>query len=164
MLGGPRYGGYGEPRESTFTLDEAFLFAEENVHSQKEEPAYLKQAKCLEKQLATEDTLIESLLGLLIKMSESSTHQVQNASGAQHHLENANASELLLLLSNVSDLKSNNQHLNRNKLSNAVAMLLKMEFEKNSKFKDLILDNELVEEQKQEQPAAQDAKGEVLEM
>lgn len=55
-----------EERDDKFTLDEAFLFVEENIHQTKEEPAYMKQAKSLEKQLATEDTLIESLLCLLI--------------------------------------------------------------------------------------------------
>ena len=56
-------------RDDKFTLDEAFLFAEEHIHQTKEEPAYMKQAKTLEKQIATEDTLIESLLRLLIQMS-----------------------------------------------------------------------------------------------
>ena len=76
MLDPGRYG--GAARVDNFTLDEAFLYAEDNIHHQKEEPAYLKQAKSLEKQLATEDTLIESLLRLLILMSESESHQVSS--------------------------------------------------------------------------------------
>ena len=58
-------------------------------------------------------------------------------------------------------MRSNNQHLNRNKLSNAVAMLLKMEFNKNSSFKDLILDRELIEEEEKQEPmVASDAQEE----
>ena len=125
----------------------------------------MKQAKSLEKQLATEDTLIESLLSLLIQMSESDSHQV--GSGNEHNkrenLENANASELLLLLSHINDMRSSGSYLNRNKLSNAVAMLLKMEFDKNSTFKNLILERELVEEQKEEQPAAEAVEEEKVE-
>ena len=125
----------------------------------------MKQAKSLEKQLATEDTLIESLLSLLIQMSESGSHQV--GSGNEHNkrenLENANASELLLLLSHINDMRSSGSYLNRNKLSNAVAMLLKMEFDKNSTFKNLILERELVEEQKEEQPAAEAVEEEKVE-
>ena len=82
-------------------------------------------------------------------MSQSESHEVTNGNiNERDSLENANASELLLLLSNVSDMRCNGSYLNRNKLSNAVAMLLKMEFEKNSSFKNLILERELVEEQK----------------
>ena len=61
-----RPGELQEVEDNKFTLDEAFLFVEENIHNTKDEPAYMKQAKSLEKQLATEDTLIESLLRLLI--------------------------------------------------------------------------------------------------
>ena len=61
-----RAGEYHDLPEDKFTLDDAFLFVEENIHNTKDEPAYMKQAKSLEKQLATEDTLIESLLRLLI--------------------------------------------------------------------------------------------------
>ena len=58
-------GNYGA-REDKFTLDDAFTYAESNVAPTKEEPLYQRQAKAHEKQLATEDTLIESLLRILI--------------------------------------------------------------------------------------------------
>jgi hypothetical protein len=45
-------------------------------------------------------------------------------------------------------MKSNGNYLNRNRLSNAISMLLKMELDNNHKFKDLILEKELIEETK----------------
>ena len=56
-------------------------------------------------------------------------------------------------------MKSNGNYLNRNRLSNAISMLLKMELDKNHKFKDLILEKELIEETK-EQAQVEEQKGE----
>ena len=53
-------------------------------------------------------------------------------------------------MQSLCEMKSNGNYLNRNRLSNAISMLLKMEFDNNHKFKDLILERELVEEAKEQ--------------
>ena len=134
-----------QARSESYISDEAFLYAEEHVHQTKEEPIYMKQACDLEKQFITDDTLIESLLCLLIQMSESDSHQVRDKNSnlkQRKNLENANSSQLLSLIANLSNLRSEGMHLNRNKLSNAIAMLLKTEFEGDLASKSLILGRE----------------------
>ena len=44
-------------------------------------------------------------------------------------------------------MKSNGNYLNRNRLTNAISLLLKQEFDGNSKFKALILEQELIEDE-----------------
>ena len=61
-------------------------------------------------------------------------------------LENANTSELLLLMQSLCEMKSNGNYLNRNRLTNAISLLLKQELEGNSKFKSLILEQDLIED------------------
>ena len=43
-------------------------------------------------------------------------------------------------------MKSNGNYLNRNRLTNAISLLLKQELEGNSKFKSLILEQDLIED------------------
>ena len=46
-------------------------------------------------------------------------------------------------------MKANGNYLNRNRLTNAISMLLKSEIEGNPKFKNLILEKELLEEKEE---------------
>ena len=93
-------------------------------------------------------------------MSQAETLQVKEKDkNSRENLENANTSELLLLMQSLCEMKSNGNYLNRNRLLNAISMLLKMELDKNHKFKDLILEKELIEETK-EQVQVEEQKGE----
>ena len=93
-------------------------------------------------------------------MSQTESLQVKEKDkNSRENLENANTSELLLLMQSLCEMKSNGNYLNRNRLSNAISMLLKMELDNNHKFKDLILEKELIEETK-EQVQVEEQKGE----
>ena len=120
------------------------MHVEDDILEKKEQAGFKAQAKHLERQLETEDTLIETVLRLVIQFTEEKTYDRTGPLVTSEMLENVNAAEITYLIYSLEDLRQaqSSVHTNRNKFANAFAYLLSNEVGAKGDFRRLITDEQ----------------------
>ena len=114
----------------TDKIESVIARVEDDIFDKLEQTGFKAQARIVEKQLETEDTMIETILRLIIQFAEDRKfEQGNNAAATRENLENVSAAEITFLIQTLEDLRQPNSsvHTNRNKFANAFAFLLASE-------------------------------------
>jgi len=147
-FGGPnrpnnRRAGEEEADNGLKKLDLVIEKVERDLFEKLEHAGFKAQAKFMERQLETEDTLIETILRLVIQFAEEK-HYDAKALVPREAQENAQSSEIIFLIHSLDEQRQTSApgHSNRNKFANAFALLLSSEIECKDDFKKLIVEED----------------------
>lgn len=86
-------------------IESVIMHVEDDILDKKEQASFKAQAKFLERQLETEDNLIETVLRLVIQFAEEKSYEQTGALVTREMLENVSAAEITYLIYSLEDLR-----------------------------------------------------------